>query len=178
MYSPPAADDCAMTRAPLRYLPAAGLNFVNPSRFHITVYRACNWQMLGVTRGHRRIGRGYNAWCKPQNGCSFECFSESPSGVLLCSPRLIVSRHDQSMTMCIGYKYIESLHESFQEYVSYPRLGQGRKHSLACVLSIAAADLCGVRGYKTIGEWAARLSQTQLAHFCCQHRSRRRSNPA
>ena len=34
--------------------------FVDPSRFHGTVYRAANWTCLGQTRGYRRTRDGYS----------------------------------------------------------------------------------------------------------------------
>ena len=34
--------------------------FVDPSRFHGTVYRAANWTCLGLTRGFRRTREGYS----------------------------------------------------------------------------------------------------------------------
>jgi hypothetical protein len=33
--------------------------FVDPERFHDTVYRAANWTLVGVTKGYRRTGAGY-----------------------------------------------------------------------------------------------------------------------
>jgi hypothetical protein len=35
--------------------------FVDPQRFHGTVYRAANWLCVGETRGFRRTGKGYSA---------------------------------------------------------------------------------------------------------------------
>ena len=34
--------------------------FVDPQRFHGTVYRAANWLYLGLTRGYRRTRQGYS----------------------------------------------------------------------------------------------------------------------
>ncbi len=34
--------------------------FVDPQRFHGTVYRAANWACVGLTRGFRRSARGYS----------------------------------------------------------------------------------------------------------------------
>lgn len=34
--------------------------FVDPSRFHGTVYRAANWTYLGLSRGYRRTRDGYS----------------------------------------------------------------------------------------------------------------------
>ena len=39
-----------------------------------------------------------------------------------------------------------------------PRRAQGRRHSLASVLALAAgAVLCGMRGYKAIADWTKSL---------------------
>ena len=35
--------------------------FVDPTRFHGTVYRAANWHCVGQTQGYRRTRAGYNA---------------------------------------------------------------------------------------------------------------------
>ena len=35
--------------------------FVDPQRFHGTVYRAANWTCVGLTQGFRRTGAGYSA---------------------------------------------------------------------------------------------------------------------
>jgi len=35
--------------------------FVDPQRFHGTVYRAANWLLLGQTQGYRRIRGGYSS---------------------------------------------------------------------------------------------------------------------
>ena len=47
-----------------------------------------------------------------------------------------------------------------------PRRGQGRRHPLLVVL--AAATLCGARGYQHMGEWAENLSQSVRARFRCR----------
>jgi hypothetical protein len=45
--------------------------FVDPQRFHGTVYRAANWTCVGLTQGFRRTAGGYSA--QPQNPkqCSY-----------------------------------------------------------------------------------------------------------
>ena len=40
--------------------------FVDPARFHGTVYRAANWRMVGHTRGFRRRGGGYDETSTPK----------------------------------------------------------------------------------------------------------------
>lgn len=50
-----------------------------------------------------------------------------------------------------------------------PRRRQGRRHRLATVLAIAAAAiLCGMRGYKAIGDWANSLSPRARERFGCR----------
>ena len=53
-----------------------------------------------------------------------------------------------------------------------PRRGQGRRHPLPVVLAIAAATLCGMRGYKAISLWAKDLGQKARARFRCCYRER------
>ena len=50
-----------------------------------------------------------------------------------------------------------------------PRRAQGRRHSLATVLAIAAgAILCGMRGYKAIADWAQSLGHKARQRFGCR----------
>ncbi len=58
---------------------------------------------------------------------------------------------------------LRSLYEFLRQVPEY-RKARGIRHSLATIFSIAlAAKLAGVRGVVTIGEFAARLTQAQLA---------------
>ena len=51
-----------------------------------------------------------------------------------------------------------------------PRRGQGRRHSIATVLSIsAAAALCGMHGYRAISDWADSLGQKARERFRCRY---------
>jgi len=34
--------------------------FIDPERYHGGIYRACNWQLVGHTKGYRRITGGYS----------------------------------------------------------------------------------------------------------------------
>jgi hypothetical protein len=43
---------------------------------------------------------------------------------------------------------------------------------------VAAAVLCGMRGYKAISQWADDLSQTARARFRCRYRKRRYDVPS
>jgi hypothetical protein len=52
---------------------------------------------------------------------------------------------------------MRSLPEFFLD-IPDPRRKQGQRHSISCILAIAAgAVLCGMDGYKAIGGWAEDL---------------------
>src|SRR5665811_2638432 len=51
-----------------------------------------------------------------------------------------------------------------------PRRAEGRRHSLPTVLAIsAAAVLCGMQGYKAIGDWAKALGPKGHERFRCRY---------
>jgi hypothetical protein len=63
---------------------------------------------------------------------------------------------------------MRALPESFSA-VSDPRRAQGRRHPISAVLAIAAgATLCGMRGYKAIGQWAQGLGQKGAQRIGCR----------
>lgn len=55
---------------------------------------------------------------------------------------------------------------AFLERVPDPRKRRGRRHTLACLLAVAAAAvLAGARSFTAIGEWAADASEAVLAQL-------------
>jgi len=63
---------------------------------------------------------------------------------------------------------MSSLHSCFCR-IPDPRRGQGRRHQLATVLSLATgATLCGARGFQAMWEWAEHLGQKSRARFRCR----------
>ena len=132
--------------------------FVDPTFYHGTIYRASNWVLVGSTKGYRRTREGYSAR------------TESPKLVFLTplqkNARKLLSRpllHDCYKTgkprMKITADQMLSLYEYFTE-IDDARRGQGKKHQLATILSLAAgAALCGIRGYKDISIWVNALGQ-------------------
>ena len=65
---------------------------------------------------------------------------------------------------------MRSLPDFFSQ-ITDPRRGQGKRHQLQVVLSIAAAAvLCGMRGYRAISDWAQALSPAARARFRCRYR--------
>ena len=66
---------------------------------------------------------------------------------------------------------MRSLYDFFTD-IDDPRRGQGKKHQLATILSLAAAAiLCGMRGYKDIALWAHALGNKARSRFKCRKRN-------
>jgi hypothetical protein len=141
--------------------------FVDPERFHGTVYRAANWLCVGHTRGFRRTGKGYSprthtpkmVFVRPLQANARELLS----GAFLES----TFRTGGAKTM-ITAEQMRSLPQFFS-HIPDPRRVQGRRHRLPTVLAIAAgAVLCGMRGYKAIADWANSLGQKARERFRCR----------
>ena len=139
--------------------------FVDPSRFHGTVYRAANWHCVGQTRGFARAGAGYVAHGQPKwvfvyplqrNACKLLSQAILPTRYHCGEPKLMLETH-----------LMNALPEYFKS-IPDPRRAQGRRHRLATVLSIAAAAmLCGRTTYKAMAEWAESLGQKARRRFRC-----------
>ena len=146
--------------------------FVDPQRFHGTVYKADNWIYAGDTKGFRRVRLGYSATPK------------SPKMVfvkpLQVDARAVLSRTVLTPPYCQGDSKImlnanqmQSL-PAFFKGIPDPRRAQGRRHRLNTVLAIAAgAVLCGMRGYKAISDWANSLGQKARERFGCRRQGGR-----
>lgn len=146
--------------------------FVDPQRFHGTVYRAANWIHVGETKGFRRTGKGYSAgihtpkmvFLKPLHPQTRE---------LLCRPILEPAYRTGGGKIMLKAEQMRSLPEFFKE-IPDPRRAQGRRHRLPTVLAIAAAAvLCGMRGYRAISDWANNLSQKARERFRCRRENGR-----
>lgn len=145
--------------------------FVDPRRFHGTIYRAANWHYVGNTQGYRRTRTGYSAQpiaakyvfvrtLHPQAQARLSQLSLDP-----------LYTHGTPKIM-IGAEQMRSLPDFFTD-VTDPRRGQGRRHPLPVILALAAAaTLCGMRGYKAIHLWANDLGQKARARFRCRCRNR------
>ena len=70
--------------------------------------------------------------------------------------------------MTLTAEQLRALPESFSK-VRDPRRAAGRRHPLRAVLAIAAAaTLCGMRGYKAMGQWAQGLGQKGAQRIGCR----------
>ena len=146
--------------------------FVDPSRFHGTVYRAANWTCLGLTRGFRRTREGYSV-----NAPSPKLFFILP---LQCDARAQISNpilnpiyRTGAPRIMLTAQQMRTLPDFFND-IPDPRRAEGRRHRLCVVLGIAAgATLCGMRGYKAIAEWAKDLGPKARERFGCRRIEKR-----
>ncbi len=141
--------------------------FVDPSRFHGTVYRAANWQCVGQTKGFERVGANYVAHGQPK--WVFVYPLQRNARKLLSQPILPKRYHCGEPRLMLDAQHIYALPDYFKR-ITDPRRPQGRLHRLATVLSIAAgAVLCGRTTYKAMAEWAEALGQKARKRFKCYY---------
>jgi hypothetical protein len=141
--------------------------FVDPQRFHGTVYLAANWSYLGLTRGYRRTRQGYsNTVHSPKK--VFVKALQSNARLLLARPVLPLPYRQGVPKMMLSAQQMHSLPDFFVD-IPDPRRAQGRRHSLPTVLAIACgAILCGMRGYKAIADWAQSLGPKARERLRCR----------
>jgi hypothetical protein len=141
--------------------------FVDPQRFHGTVYKAANWLCVGQTRGFRRTGKGYSAKIHSPK-MVFVRPLQSNARELLSGPLLESTFNIGGSKSMIAAEHMRSLPQFFRD-IPDPRRVQGRRHRLPTVLAIATgAVLCGMRGYKAIADWANSLGQKARERFRCR----------
>lgn len=143
--------------------------FVDPERFHGTIYRASNWTLVGSTKGYRRTRSGYSERTQSSK-LIFMLPLQRNARRLLSRPFLDNRYHTGKTRMKLTVDQMLSLFDFFKE-IEDPRRAQGKKHSLPTVLSLAAAAvLCGMRGYKDISLWVHSLGQKARSRFRCRKR--------
>lgn len=143
--------------------------FVDPERFHGTIYRASNWTLVGTTKGYRRTRSGYSEQTQSQK-LIFMLSLQRNAQRLLSRPFLPHRYQTGKTRMKLTADQMLSLYDCFDN-IDDPRRAQGRKHPLPAVLSLAtAAVLCGMRGYKDISLWAQSLGQKARSRFRCRKR--------
>jgi hypothetical protein len=146
--------------------------FVDPQRFHGTVYRAANWLYVGDTKGFRRTPQGYSA--TPQGPkMVFLKPLQTNAQTLLSRPILNPLYRTGGSKIMLKAEQMRSL-PTFFSHIPDPRRAQGRRHQLSTVLAIAAgAILCGMHGYQAISDWAESLSQRARERFRCRREKSR-----
>ena len=136
--------------------------FVDPSRFEGTCYRASNWIELGGTRGYAKSrggwvshGRPKRVFALPLAPGALEALRGADEPAELPAPSSPPEPPSASRLRSLS---------DFLRQVPECRRRRGLRHSLATVLTLAAAaKLAGAQGPTAIAEFAARLTQRQLA---------------
>jgi hypothetical protein len=141
--------------------------FVDPQRFHGTVYKASSWLYVGDTKGFRRTRQGYsNTAESPKMVFLKPLHSHAQS--LLSQPILHPFYRKGGPKIMLKADQMRSLPYFFKD-IPDPRRAQGRRHCLSTVLAIATgATLCGMRGYQAISDWAQSLGQKARERFNCR----------
>jgi len=141
--------------------------FVDPTRFHGTVYKASNWLHVGDTKGFRRTRKGYSA--EPDSPkMIFVMPLRHDVQEVLSRPILDANYRTTGSKIMLSAQQMCCLPQFFAD-IPDPRRTQGRRHRISTVLAIAAgAVLCGMRGYKAISEWADNLGPKARRRFGCR----------
>lgn len=140
--------------------------FIDPQRFQGTCYRAAGWQRLGASRGFARRTRDY--YLPHDQPKELLVKALHPRALQwLKAPQLPESWAAAEQTLAprsaLRLAQWQSLYEVFADLPD-ARSAHGRLHSVRTIVTIAAAAvLAGARGYLAISEFAARLTQRQLA---------------
>ena len=146
--------------------------FVDPQRFHGTVYQAANWLYLGLTRGYRRTPKGYSATVDSPKKVFVKALQKDARTVL-SQPVLIFPYRQGVPKIMLSAQQMRSLPDFFLD-IPDPRRAQGRRHCLPTLLAIACgAILCGMRGYKAIADWAQSLGPKARQRFRCRYENGR-----
>lgn len=141
--------------------------FVDPQRFHGTVYRASNWLYVGDTKGFRRTGKGYSDKMREPKMLFLKPL-QPDARQLLSQPILNPNYLTRKSKIMLTADQMHTL-PSFFAKIPDPRRAQGCRHTLRAVLAISAgAILCGMRGYKAISDWADSLNQKARERFGCR----------
>lgn len=130
-----------------------------------TLYRAANWIHVGDTRGFRRIPGGYSAETQEPKKIFVRELVPAARERLR---QVEFDAQQEGGKRMLKVEHLRALPAIFQQ-VTDPRRVSGRCHPLPVVLAIAAgAYLCGARGHKAMGAWAARLTQSARAGLRCR----------
>lgn len=145
--------------------------FVDPERFHGTIYRASNWILVGSTKGYQRTREGYSSQTQSCKWVFVQSLQRNARSLL--SRPLLNERYHTGATrrMKLTANQMLSLYDFFKD-IDDPRRAQGKKHHMPTILSLsAAAILCGMRGYKDISLWVQSLGNNARSRFRCRKRN-------
>lgn len=146
--------------------------FVDPQRFHGTLYKASNWLYVGDTKGFRRTRQGYSATAQSPKMVFLKPLQANAQSRLSQSILSPLYRKGGPKIM-LKAEQMRSLPYFFRD-IPDPRRAQGRRHPLPTVLAISSgAILCGMRGYRAISDWAKSLGPKARERFDCRRENGR-----
>ena len=142
--------------------------FVDPARFQGTVYLGTGFTYLGTTTGFGRKNTTYVAHDQPKmmlirplRRRALEMLRQDFLTPELLDEGALVDPNSLPLT---GKKGLMA----FMARVPDPRHRRGVRHNLASTLAISVLGLiCGMRGFRAIGQWAQGLTQEQRARLGC-----------
>jgi len=151
-------------------------SFVDGQLFRGTIYKASNWTMLGPTAGFGRVAQDFyvahdrpkQLWVQPLHPQAREmlCAQTLPEWLRVYEKPLPCRCEH-------GPEQLASLRERFAQVTEF-RQGQGKRHRIATVLSIAAcAKMSGVMGgYSGLASYAKNLTRPQRRALHCWRNDR------
>lgn len=142
--------------------------FVDPAHFQGTVYLGAGFTYLGNSTGFGRKNTTYVAhdqpkmmFIRPLRRRALELLRQDFLTPELLDEGALV---DPNTLPLDGRKGLLA----FMAQVEDPRHRRGVRHNLASTLAISTLGLiCGMRGFRAIGQWAQGLSQEQRARLGC-----------
>jgi hypothetical protein len=122
--------------------------FVDPTHFQATLYKATNWQLLGMTQGYRRLATAYQTNASPK--LIFVYSLQRNARRLLSRPIMSPDYHCGAPNLMLTADQMKTLPGLFNAMPD-PCRTQGRRHRPSTILAISTgAILCGRIGYKGI----------------------------
>lgn len=144
--------------------------FVDPERYHGTIYRASNWILVGSSKGYSRTRDHYSERTQSRKLVFVQPLQRNAQSIL---SRPLLNEHYQTpgtRRMKLTADQMLSIYDFFKG-IDDPRRAQGKKHQMATILSLStAAVLCGMVGYKDIDIWVKALGQKARSRFRCRKR--------
>lgn len=145
--------------------------FIDHDRFTGACYRACGWLALGQTKGYCRNGGRYYFHGKSKT-ILVRPLTEEAKALLssdFLSPELTLKGEEVMDINTLKLDGACGLLEVLKTEIKDPRKRRGIRHRYISILAICiCACLSGCRGFVSIAEWAADLSQDILKRFGCR----------
>ena len=141
--------------------------------FRGTLYKAANWTLLGATAGYGRVAEDfYVAHDRPKQLWVRELHPQARPWLGAAALPAALRGYEKALPCRCEHQpeQLASLRERFAAVAEF-RKGQGKRHRIATVLSIAAcAKLSGVMGgYSGIASYAKNLTRPQRRALHCWH---------